>query len=490
MKSIEQKYIFCREKIDVLHQKRDEMIKSEREYIKSRNQLAKLQQEVTVVSNAITGKRSEFNRLENQNPVFKLFTKSKRKQLGNELLDLREQEAIKKRSTDNQSYESATKKEAFITANQDYESYHSELSKCKIDSEQLNILENELNGEKDKIEQIEKQIENIQKELARIKDSEVKLLKNAKVVGTTLTSCTLNPQIRERTFNAAIVDEVSMAPCPSLFASCALATDKVMQCGDFYQLSPIADEKDAVWLKNSIFDKCGITHKVINSQGLKELAILDTQYRCHPDIANSIIDIVYKGKLKNGRDRNDDNFYAQNHEPFANNACVLLDTSKVFTISNPWCERKGESSWINPNTAELALGLAEAGLKSGIKSIGIVAPYSAQAKLIKSKLGILKEKYPDKKIEAATVHKYQGREMDMIVFDLIDGPPKYDVKFLKGCHGSEAMRLINVATTRAKGKLVVIANVDFIEQKLYKEPEHILYQWIQYLKTQKHEYLS
>lgn len=53
------------------------------------------------------------------------------------------------------------------------------------------------------------------------------------------------------------------------------------------------------------------------------------------------------------------------------------------------------------------------------------------------------------------------------------------------------MRLINVATTRAEGKLVVIiANVDFIEQKLYKEPEHILYQWIQYFKTQKHEYLS
>lgn len=490
LKVIKDKYNFYKEKLDLLSQKKEQMIKSEKEYNKSRSLLQNLQQESIRTINSIKNKEKEIEIFERKNLIIKFITKNRKERLVSGLLDLREKEASQKVNIDSQAQVSASKKEIFKIANEEYENYYSELCKCKIDVEQMMKLEDNLCQEKDWIVQLDKQIESIQKELARIREDESKLLKNARVVGTTLTSCTLNPQIRERTFNVAIVDEVSMAPCPNLFASCALATDKVIQCGDFYQLSPIAEESEAVWLKNSIFDKCGITTKVTNNKELKDLAVLDTQYRNHPDIANSIIDIVYKGKLKNGLVKNHENFHAQYLEPYPNNACILLDTSKVSTISNPWCEKKG-LSWINPNTAELSLKLTEDGLKSGIKSIGIITPYNAQAKYIRSKLGALREAYPDKKIEAATVHKYQGREMDMIIFDLIDGPPKSGLApFLKGLHGSEAMRLINVATTRARGKLIVVANVDFIEQTLYKEKDyknHILYQWIQYLKTQKYD---
>ena len=491
LKGIEDKFHFCKEKLDLLSQKSDQMKKSEKEYSKSRNILGSLQQELIRISNSIKSKNEELASFERRNPITKFIFREKKEKIESELLDLREKEASQKNSVDRQAQDSATKREVFKATNEEYENYHTELCKCKIDAEQLKILEGSLCQEKGRIELLDKEIESIQQELTRIREGESKLLKNARVVGTTLTSCTLNPQVRERTFNVAIVDEVSMAPCPSLFASCALATDKVIQCGDFYQLSPIAEEPEAVWLKNSIFDKCGITSKVTNNEELKELAVLDTQYRSHPDIANSIIDIVYNGKLKNGLERSHENFYAQHLEPYSNNACILLDTSEVCTISNPWCEKKG-LSWINPNTAELTLRLTDAGLKSGIKSIGIITPYNAQAKHIRNKLGVIREAHPDKRIEAATVHKYQGREMDMIIFDLIDGPPKSGLApFLKGVHGSEAMRLINVATTRARGKLIVIANVDFIEQCLYKEKDcknHILYQWIQYLKTQKHDF--
>jgi len=73
----------------------------------------------------------------------------------------------------------------------------------------------------------------------------------------------------------------------------------------------------------------------------------------------------------------------------------------------------------------------------------------------------------------------------MIIFDLIDSPRKSGLApFLKGDHGTESMRLINVATTRAKGKLVVIASVTFIQTQLKNNKNAILYQWVQYLKTQ------
>jgi Superfamily I DNA and RNA helicases and helicase subunits len=330
----------------------------------------------------------------------------------------------------------------------------------------------------------------LEKELESKKNFEYELLKNARAVGTTLTSATLNVQLRERVFDIVIVDEVSMAPCPNLYAACSLAKKKSILCGDFYQLSPIAENKNAGWLSKSLFDRLGITQKVASGQNITELTILDTQFRCHPRIANAITDIVYHGKLKNGYEETHPNFYAQYLEPYAGEACVILDLSRICTISNPWCQKIG-NSWVNVNSAELTLKLTQQALASGIKTIGIITPYRAQARDIKKKIKYFHDLYPNSKVEAATVHRYQGREMDMIIFDLVDCYPKPKLApFLSEGHGTESMRLLNVATTRARGKLVVIANVDYIEQILRDNKKAILYQWIEYLKTQRHVYLN
>jgi superfamily I DNA and/or RNA helicase len=51
--------------------------------------------------------------------------------------------------------------------------------------------------------------------------------------------------------------------------------------------------------------------------------------------------------------------------------------------------------------------------------------------------------------------------MDLIIFNLVDCYPKPKLApFLSKGHGTESVRLINVAATRAKGKLIVIANMD------------------------------
>ena len=485
LRNIENSCNDYKDKLNILSSTKLKMQACEKDYNESRNILETQQRELLQVSLNVKSKETDIERLNRKNIIIKFFTKieAKKEKMLSELLDLKEKEVLQRSQVDDQAMDSAIKRNKFNLIKEEYESLYAELSFCGITEEELNRLLHNFSSEKEQLRQIDKEIAHVQKDLSKIKDRGPELLKNARVVGTTLTSCTLNPQLRERTFNVVIVDEVSMAPCPNLYASCALATDKAILCGDFYQLSPIAEDPEAIWLKNSIFDQCGITEKVTNDEKLEELVILDTQYRCHPDIANSIIDIVYKGKLKNGLDKNHNNFYAQYLDPYPNEACILIDTSKVSTISNPWCVKK-ESSWISPNSADLALELTERGLKSGIESVGIITPYNAQAKYIKRMFESLHKEYPDKKIEAATVHKYQGREMDMIIFDLIDAPGKNDLApFLKGIHGSEAMRLINVATTRARGKLIVIANVNFIERTLYKEQNYILYQWIQHLKT-------
>ncbi|MCB2305617.1 AAA domain-containing protein [Clostridium estertheticum] len=354
------------------------------------------------------------------------------------------------------------------------------ISSCSPES----LLENKTSIEA-KINYNLQRIDKYEMEIKKLVSSSfgIELLKNARVVGMTLTAATNNKMVQKLNFDVIIVDELSMAPCPSLYATCCLGKEKAILCGDFYQLSPISS-CDTKWLSKSIFDNRGITEKISNGERLAELAILDTQFRTHPTIANSILDIVYKGMLKNGLPNNHKMFYAQDLEPFPKESCVLIDVSSSKD-TECWCVEEEGKGWINKNSAQIAIDLTKQALKSGIKSIGIITPYKGQAKYIKSKLKELGELEAYQKVEAATVHKYQGREMDMIIFDLIDSPGKKALApFLTGEHGTESMRLINVATTRAKGKLVVIASVPFIEIRLKDKKNSILYQWLQYLKVQ------
>ncbi|MBV9616234.1 MAG: hypothetical protein JO031_12325 [Ktedonobacteraceae bacterium] len=69
-----------------------------------------------------------------------------------------------------------------------------------------------------------------------------------------------------------------------------------------------------------------------------------------------------------------------------------------------------------------------------------------------------------------TVHACQGLEFDALIFDLVESPGLRIAPFLKGGWGSEAMRLTNVAVTRARHKLLIVANMDYIRT----EPQHSL----------------
>lgn len=74
------------------------------------------------------------------------------------------------------------------------------------------------------------------------------------------------------------------------------------------------------------------------------------------------------------------------------------------------------------------------------ETVGIIAPFKSQVKL-------LNEKLPG--IEIATVHKFQGREKDDIIFSTVENTIG---KFVADPH------LLNVAVSRAKGRFVLVAS--------------------------------
>ena len=91
-------------------------------------------------------------------------------------------------------------------------------------------------------------------------------------------------------------------------------------------------------------------------------------------------------------------------------------------------------------------------------SIGIITPFRHQAEFINRSI-------PEalrNRIDANTVHKYQGDEKDIIIYSLVvtDNSPESKIRWID----FKARNLVNVAVTRAKSTLFVVCNVNYIKQ--------------------------
>ena len=99
-------------------------------------------------------------------------------------------------------------------------------------------------------------------------------------------------------------------------------------------------------------------------------------------------------------------------------------------------------------------------------SIGVITPYRGQVSLLKA-LFIQKE-YDlafQNRVKIGTVHTFQGSECDVIIFDMVDCS-----KFEKGnaypgklYEGEQGEQLLNVAISRARHKLIVICDPEYMD---------------------------
>lgn len=92
-------------------------------------------------------------------------------------------------------------------------------------------------------------------------------------------------------------------------------------------------------------------------------------------------------------------------------------------------------------------------------------------------------------VSCATVHQFQGSESDVIVFDAVESYPKSAVGYLMGKEPNQVARLINVAITRGKGKVITVANARFWEN-VFKGTNHIFYKLLQHIKNGKHQVID
>lgn len=301
-------------------------------------------------------------------------------------------------------------------------------------------------------------------ELQNMKSNiEKEIVANAKIVGTTLAKTWLIAEIFNRRFDLVVVDEASMATLPMLYFVAGIGNERMLVVGDFKQIPSIVmanTENTKQWMRRDIFDVAGVTN-LKASTSLCEM--LRVQYRMNPDISKIVSTHIYNGLLRDHESVK--RGPSVDKPPGAGYSLIILDTSSL----DPWCMTHDEShSRVNLIHAELAVYMAKEAIKYGFTKIGIITPYRAQARLLARRI---EDENLRKKVEVATVHRFQGREKEVVIFDVSDGKP-YDPSRLisvKRDEEKQSERLLNVAVSRAQDKLIIIANLTYLSSELEKD---------------------
>jgi len=273
----------------------------------------------------------------------------------------------------------------------------------------------------------------------------LRTLRQAMVVGTTLSRVALAPELAVSGFDAVLLDEASAAPLPAVFTAAALARRKIVVLGDPKQLPPVAVSAGPLarrWLKRDVFAQAEL------EDDDERAVLLREQYRMHPDISRLANELVYGGRLVDGLRRGRDGGARLIDTSPEGGRCIRLDGSRQ-----------------NEAHAHRAVQLARELLQQQTdpvnheRPVAIITPYRAQARLI---WRLLRDARLERSVDVGTVHRFQGLERQAIIFDTVEAEPERPSPFVSGGYGSEAMRLINVAVTRARTHLVVLANVEYL----------------------------
>ncbi|MDE7167256.1 MAG: AAA family ATPase [Clostridia bacterium] len=285
--------------------------------------------------------------------------------------------------------------------------------------------------------------------------------------------------LSELKWDYIIIDEASMIPLANIiFPLYKKTPTKFIIAGDPFQIQPIT--RSAAWKDENIYTMVELNSftKPTTVPHAYKIELLTTQYRSVPTIGKVYSDFAYGGVLKHNR--LEDSKRKLNIDEFVNLSSlniVKFPISKYESIYKPK-RLQGKTPYQIYSalfTFELVKFVAD---KLAVKnkgetfSIGIIAPYRAQADLI-DKLFASFKCPAGIDIQVGTIHGFQGDECD-IVFAVFNPPPKISSSkdmFLN------KKNIINVSISRARDYLIIIMpddNTENIEDlRLIKRVEDI-----------------
>lgn len=358
--------------------------------------------------------------------------------------------------------------------------YNYTLSKSPTYRYQLEQLTNERDKTKGSCGQYSKEVVELEKKIKEIRKlirlEERNYVVKAKVVATTVSKIYADSLFEDLKYDVVMFDEVSMAYVAQILCAATFAKERFVCVGDFRQLSPIAQSKAKDTLNKDVFSFLGISDGMGHIYAHPWLVMLDEQRRMHPGIAEFANNTVYFKLLKNHSSVYTSREAIVNREPFSGHSMNLIDITGTYCATG----KNSDNSRFNVISAVLSFGTALEAEANGEKSVGIITPYAAQTRLVRAMIQDYR-KFSKTDITCATVHQFQGSERNVIVFDAVESYPSTKTGWLmsKNDNGS-VTRLINVAVTRARGKLITVANRGYWVNK-FSGSDHAFYKLVQHL---------
>lgn len=251
------------------------------------------------------------------------------------------------------------------------------------------------------------------------------------VLSTTFSARTTIP---DQVYDYIIMDEASQVSIDTGALALTCAKNAVI-VGDTMQLPNVVTEEDRIKL-NGIFNEFKV------AQGLNcadysflqsvcaiipnvEQTLLREHYRCHPTIINYCNQRFYGGNLL---------IMTEDHHE--SNVMTAIKTVPGHHEYNHYNQRE-----IDVVKEEILPQL------ENLDDVGIIAPYNNQVNQFNQQVH---------SIEAATIHKYQGREKDTIIMSVTDD---------QITDFSDDSNLINVAISRAKKRFFLVVSGNKQEHK-------------------------
>ena len=257
-------------------------------------------------------------------------------------------------------------------------------------------------------------------------------------------------------FDLVIVDEASQCSLAGVLPL-AYRAKRLAVVGDPCQLNPIVSLSDGLLQEiaaqtgfdNDDLRARGIHHKYGSAYSAFEFAarpqrpvLLNEHYRCHPHIARWFNRTFYKGELTVLTDVSDTSR--------RDRAICWVDVDGAAT-------RPAAGSWFNRAEAEQTVRQLCAVIESGYETVGVVTPFTAQAKLIEriAKTQIGPDRLEEIDFASGTAHRFQGGERQAILFSSVLSPGMAP----SAAHWIEKERnLLNVAVSRARRALIVLGH--------------------------------
>lgn len=264
-----------------------------------------------------------------------------------------------------------------------------------------------------------------------------KVLRDAPVVCATLAG-SADRMLARFSFDVTVIDEAGQALEPATWIPMQRA-DRFVLAGDPRQLPPVvkSSEARALGLEVSLLEKLLDRHAESPISHL-----LDTQYRMNAAIQAHSNAWFYEDKLKAHTSVAD--IQLPDLPPW-----TFIDTAgKGFDEQR----EAGTDSTCNPDEAAFVMARLEEIVRAHPEAtIGVVAPYSAQVRLLQE-LWRPPTEADQARVDIATVDGFQGQERDIMVLSLTRSNDSGSIGFLS------EYRRTNVAMTRARKHLLLVGD--------------------------------